>query len=62
MATNKPRQGHLPRLRSVSRRWWKHRFEFRPHSLHHCPYFLRDDFTDGRFNHVAMDRLQFGRH
>jgi hypothetical protein len=26
------------------------------------PLFRPDGFEDGRFNHVAMDRLQFGRH
>ena len=31
-------------------------------SLHHCPYFVRDGFEDRRFNQVAMDQLQFGRH
>src|SRR3954465_10508083 len=36
--------------------------EFRPNSLHYCPYFLRYSFEDGSFNHIAMDRLQFGRH
>jgi hypothetical protein len=49
-------------LRAISTLWRELRYEFRPNGLHHCPYFLRDGFEDRRFNHVAMDRLQFGRH
>ena len=45
-----------------SKLWWKLRYQFRPNSLHHRPYILRDDFEDGRFSHAAMDRLQFGGH
>ena len=45
-----------------SKLWWKLRYQFRPNSLHHCPYFVRDGFEDRRFNQVAMDQLQFGRH
>jgi len=42
--------------------WWKLRYQFKPNSLHDCPYFVRERFEDGRFNHVAMNGLQFGRH
>ena len=45
-----------------SKLWWKLRYQFRPNSLHDCPNFVRDRFEDGRFNHVAMNGLQFGRH
>jgi hypothetical protein len=47
---------------AISRPWWKLRYQFRPNSPHYCPYLLSDVFKDGRFEHVAMDRLQFGRH
>jgi hypothetical protein len=40
----------------------KLRYQVRPNRLHHCPYFVRYCFEDGRFNHVARDRLRFGRH
>ena len=49
-------------LRGISRLWWKLRYQFRPNSLHHGPYFLRDGLEGGRINHVTMDCLQLGRH
>jgi len=36
--------------------------QFGPHCLDSCSYFLSDILEDGRFDHVAMDGLKFGRH
>jgi hypothetical protein len=60
--------GGLARFRTrsdSSRRlkfWRELRSQFRPNSLHGCPYFIRDDFEDGCLNDVAMNCLQFGWH
>jgi hypothetical protein len=39
----------------------KLRYQFRPNSLHHCTYFVRDGLNDGRFNCSDGSPAIFGR-
>jgi hypothetical protein len=45
-------------LRGISSLWWKLRYQFRPNSLHHCPYFLRDAWSPSSFETKYRRRAQ----